>query len=236
MARKKNRPGEEISPGDLNTDAATDPDVEGPETPTSEHITPTLPPEPPRATLADPSQFTAPLERRIEELERSVAPLQQLDGIEERLLQRMSHLLVPSSTIAPQPPPAASHSLIPGNATFSSVGKQLLHSVFPTHQDAPSPHATEVRPWPIRELLADMLAMIYMFVDPRYRLSWVGRTFPLALLILFLTSEWWSGLFFGWLFRKPVEFVLCFALVKILGYEARRYRETAPNLPPSLRL
>jgi hypothetical protein len=33
-----------------------------------------------------------------------------------------------------------------------------------------------------------------------------------------------------------VQVVVGFLLFKVLAHEARRYRETAPDLPPSLRL
>ena len=40
----------------------------------------------------------------------------------------------------------------------------------------------------------------------------------------------------GFFLEKPVQIVVGFLLFKVLGHEARRYRETAPDLPPSLRL
>ena len=81
--------------------------------------------------------------------------------------------------------------------------------------------------------------MFYMYVDPRYRLSWSGRVVSPVLLGLFLTTGLWvPPLLFGIgeILRKSIEIVLCFGLIKLLSYEARRYRETAPDLPPSLRL
>jgi hypothetical protein len=40
----------------------------------------------------------------------------------------------------------------------------------------------------------------------------------------------------GGLLNKVIDLVLAFLLFKVLGHEARRYRETAPDLPPTLRL
>ena len=40
----------------------------------------------------------------------------------------------------------------------------------------------------------------------------------------------------GPIIEKAGELVVGFMLFKVLGNEARRYRETAPDLPPSLRL
>ena len=39
-----------------------------------------------------------------------------------------------------------------------------------------------------------------------------------------------------WLLTVPVDLLTLYGLFKILSHEARRYRETAPDLPPSLRL
>ena len=36
--------------------------------------------------------------------------------------------------------------------------------------------------------------------------------------------------------NKLIDLLLGFLLFKVLGYEARRYRLTAPDLPPTLRL
>jgi hypothetical protein len=79
-----------------------------------------------------------------------------------------------------------------------------------------------------------------MFVDPRYRLSWFGRVVPIVLTAAIATSHWWvigsSIPLFGSVLDKAVDLVLAFALFKVLGHEARRYRETSPDLPPHLRL
>ncbi len=40
----------------------------------------------------------------------------------------------------------------------------------------------------------------------------------------------------GPILEKVGELVIAFMLFKVLGHEARRYRETAPDLPSSLRL
>ncbi|MFM7150774.1 MAG: hypothetical protein ACKO23_13110 [Gemmataceae bacterium] len=85
----------------------------------------------------------------------------------------------------------------------------------------------------------ELQAIYYMYVDPRYRMSWFGRFVPLALLVLFATSSWWLSFFacglLTWM-TKPVDLVLLYFLFKILGVEATHYRETAPDLPPGLRL
>jgi hypothetical protein len=79
-----------------------------------------------------------------------------------------------------------------------------------------------------------------MFVDPRYRMSWAGRLVPLALAFAFVFSYWWvpgtSIPLVGFWLNKAADLAVAFVLFKVLTGEARRYRETAPDLPPTLRL
>ena len=96
------------------------------------------------------------------------------------------------------------------------------------------------RTWILLDALTELRAMYWMFFDPRYRLSWTARLGPLVILGLILTSGFWmpaTGLpYIGLVIDKLVDLVLAYVLFKLLSYEARRYRETAPDLPPSLRL
>jgi hypothetical protein len=41
---------------------------------------------------------------------------------------------------------------------------------------------------------------------------------------------------FGWIPERVAQLVTAFLLFKVLGHEARRYRQTAPDLPRTLRL
>jgi hypothetical protein len=96
------------------------------------------------------------------------------------------------------------------------------------------------RSWLLWEGLAEARAIWRMYLDPRYRLSWFARIVPAVLVCAILSSGFWNPLahlfVVGGLLDKVVDLVLAFALFKVLGHEARRYRETAPDLPPSLRL
>jgi hypothetical protein len=88
--------------------------------------------------------------------------------------------------------------------------------------------------------MAEGRAIVRMYVDPRYRLSWSGRFVPLILAVAFLTSCWWVPLasipIFGTVIDKIIDLALGFVLFKVLSHEARRYRQTSPDLPPTLRL
>ena len=78
-----------------------------------------------------------------------------------------------------------------------------------------------------------------MYVDPRYSMPWLGRLLPLVLLAAFIASYYWAPFTsvpgVGWLLNKALDLLIAFVLFKVLGHEARRYRETAPDLPPGLR-
>jgi hypothetical protein len=94
--------------------------------------------------------------------------------------------------------------------------------------------------WLLWDTWAEARAIVRMFVDPRYRLSRSARVLPLVLLAAILTSGFWvpfSSVYVlgGWLV-KAVDLLLAFLLFKWLGHEARRYRQTSPDLPANLRL
>lgn len=80
-----------------------------------------------------------------------------------------------------------------------------------------------------------------MFLDPRYQLPWSARALSLVFLAAILTSYYWLGPIssiplLGGILNKLVDLLLAFLLFKWLGHEARRYRQTSPDLPANLRL
>jgi hypothetical protein len=188
---------------------------------------------------SDPPPAIAHIQDRLDRLEQSLAPIQRLDGLEERLLQRVTTYIDQARPPAVPTAQIAEPSILARASALGSVGKHLLTTmVMPAASAAASSPRPPARPWAIREILAELQAMFYMYVDPRYRLSWPGRVVSPVLLGLFLTTGWWAPYFLcglGEILRKPMEMILCFGLIKLLSYEARRYRETAPDLPPSLR-
>jgi hypothetical protein len=74
-------------------------------------------------------------------------------------------------------------------------------------------------------------------------MPWYGYVAPPLLFLAYVFSLYWvpfaltlKEFKLHWLLTIPVELVLLYCMFKILGHEARRYRETAPDLPPSLRI
>jgi hypothetical protein len=170
------------------------------------------------------------LEERVRRLEEALA----------RLQANPSHDPKPAEQIRRDRP-----SLTSSASLLVDVGKRLLQPSEP-RPAPPAPVASTSSPapttrqWLLAEVLAEGRAIARMFVDPRYRLSWFGRVVPLLLVAAIATSHWWvlgtSIPLFGTLLDKAVDLVLAFVLFKVLAHEARRYRQTSPDLPPRLRL
>jgi hypothetical protein len=176
------------------------------------------PPDPPPPP-PPPPPVDSGLEERMRKLEESISKLAQM--------QR-------------EPAAAPTGQSVMGAAqVLVQAGRHLLPPV-PLSSSGPPPGQAG-RLWFFTDLLAEMQAVYFMYVDPRYRLSWVGRIVPPVLLVLFLLSEWWVKYAFcgvGALpfVNKPIELMLCYLMYKVVTMEARYYRQTAPDLPPSLRL
>jgi hypothetical protein len=178
------------------------------------------------------------LELRINRLEDAVAHLQDTQSLEARVVERVterlqSHEATNARDVAGVIVDASRHLLpaLASNATSDNSGVKA----------APAKrNSTLRRPWLLVEMLAEVRAIFRMFVDPRYHLGWRGRVAPIVLIVVILTSSFWvpgtSLTIVGPLFDKCLNLILAYMLFKILTHEARKYRETAPDLPASLRL
>jgi hypothetical protein len=206
------------------------------------------PPAPPAAVEDSRGQ----LEDRIRRLEEALA---QLNALNERQVANAAApvsvpIAAPVAMIVPPPPPPAPITTAPGESATSflfNVGKQLWSQAPGAPVAQPTPPGREsafsagVR-WSsfFFDVYAELRAILRMFVDPRYQMSWTSRLVPLALAVLLLTSGYWApgamlpGI--GTLIDKLIDVPLAFLLFKVLSHEARRYRQTSPDLPPALRL
>jgi hypothetical protein len=185
----------------------------------------------------------AALERRVRRLEDAVASLQDTRQLEDRVVERLSRL---------QPAPAAPAREANTGRLILEATRRLLPApaveVVPNPADAaprspaslPAPRSV----WFLYDTYLELRVLLRMFVDPRYRLTWTTRTVPLFLLAaMFLPGLWVPGaslinnspMLYWWVYTG-VNLVLGYFLFKILTREALRYRQTAADLPASLRL
>lgn len=202
-------PSQPSANGDEEADLARLADDGGPPSPNAEA------PEPPTALS---------LEQRVRRLEEALMLLQD---------QRTSA----------HPPEARPTLPPPPTAIRLDVGKQPpVATAVPASVGGIVPSITRSSVlWLFWDTWAEARAIVRMFVDPRYNLPWSARVLPLFLLAAILTSEYWVPfssipVLGSWLLVKLVDLFLAFLLFKWLGHEARRYRQTSPDLPANLRL
>lgn len=172
------------------------------------------------------------LEQRLRRLEDALAGLQDTRPIEDRVVERISR----------QKPAAGNNS----TGVLADAGRSLLPSPWSLLPGA-APQSARPEPprtWLPLDLYGEARAMFYMFVDPRYRISWEGRVLPLVIVGLIVFSWVWvpgAVILYGvsqWLailLIKAVDLLLALVLYKVLSREAARYRATAEDLPPHFR-
>jgi len=191
--------------------------------------------------VAAPEAILFPLEERIRKLEVELAELKDTRQLESRVAARVSDHI--AAELAPAVGTAPS-------AGLSEIGKRLLGAIQPPPPRTLSPRPAGKRPgWLLLELLAEARVILRMYFDPRYRMTWVGRVVPIVMLLGFLGADSVIALVLpivgsilikiaviGFLLIKTVELLFAYVLFKVLAQEARRYRETSPDLPASLRL
>lgn len=192
--------------------------------------------EPHQGIGPTPEALLIPLEERIRKLELALAELQNTSDLESRVAARVSNQI--AQELAPGGGASSKASLV-------ELGKRLLGVMSPPAPRTLGPRPDGKRPgWLLLEVWAEARAIFRMYVDPRYRMTWVGRVVPVVLLIGFLFASYCVALvpLIGpFLVKIPflveaVQLVMAFVLFKVLSHEARRFRETSPDIPSSLRL
>lgn len=176
------------------------------------------------------------LEQRLRRLEDALAGLQDTRPIEDRVVERISR----TKPLTPPPAPVPPGPLV-------DAGRSLLPSPFSLFTGAAAPTQTQYEPprtWLLFDLYSEARAMFYMFVDPRYRMSWEGRVLPPILLGLIVFSWVWvpgavilngTSMWLAVLLIKTVDLLLALVMYKVMSREAARYRAAAADLPPYLR-
>lgn len=181
--------------------------------------TPTPPPEPTPGPGPGPAEVD--LEQRVRRLEEALALLQQ-----------------GKPSPGPTPTPAG-----PNGGPITATPPAAIPTARPLPDPPPGrtpPVAKKGTSWLFWDMLVELRVFWRMYTDPRYEMTWFSRLVPLALVVIFFLSSWFLPLasvpIFGWVFEKIGQLVVAYVLVKSLSSEARRYRQTAPDLPASLRL
>jgi hypothetical protein len=200
--------------------------------------------DPPSTPPARDALNVLALEQRIQRLEDAVARLQDTKPIEERVAERVT------TQIASQISQNRGPNIRETTGLIVDAGRRLLPAALGVmHEQAPSAERAAAnkqpfwRTWFLLDLLVELRAIFWMFVDPRYRLGWPTRIIAVLLVTAIATSTLWppasllTGIpVLGLLVDKIVDLVLAFLIWKILSHEARRYRQTAPDLPSTMRL
>jgi hypothetical protein len=188
-----------------------------------------VPDETPRP---EPAPSGPSLEERVQRLEQIVASLQDTHALEERVAERVT----------------AQVSTGAGNGVRESVGLlvEAGRQVIPAAVGvlaAPRPVATPATrpPWLLVDIWAEGRAIVRMYLDRRFRLTWQARILPIVLIAAIATSWIWIPgtailpSIISSLIVKAVDLVLALVLFKVLHREVTRYRATAPDGPRSLR-
>ena len=181
---------------------------------------------PPVALLLPDSADHALLESRIHRLEAEIARMRDSATPDMRFTRHEAAGAVHKSA------GFWSRLLGPSGPAKSTSGTSAPPSMVP--------HSVH-HAWLLLDALAELRGMYWMFFDPRYHLSWAARLAPLGFVALIFTSYYWTPgtslpFFVGTVVEKLCDLILAYFLFKLLSYESRRYRETAPDLPHSLRL
>ena len=183
-----------------------------------------------------PEALLSPLEERVRNWRQPWRSCGTPDNSRARVAARVS------DQIAQELAPAAGLS---PKAGLVELGRRLLGVATPPPPRTLGPRPTGKRPgWLLLEIFAEARAIPRMYFDPRYRMTWVGRILPIVLLVAFFFPDYAVSIFplVGpllakiTLLMKVVELVIAYVLFKVLAHEARRYRETSPDIPASMRL
>jgi len=165
---------------------------------------------------------TEPLEERVERLEDAVATLLDAQLNEERLVDRVTERLRPSTsvgaTVAAEHVTTERSSAMPERQFFEEAALNTIRA---------NVHS---RGWLLVDFVAELRDIMRMFFDIHYRVAWSTRAIVLILVPMILLVDWWLPFpnlpLIGPLVRHTVILIGAFLVYKALSREARRYVET----------
>jgi hypothetical protein len=183
--------------------------------------------------------YVAALEQRVHRLEDAIASLQDTRPLEERVFERVADRIDQTS-----------QSVRSSVDVMPEAGPRVLPTLpVSINVEPPAPVAIPVIAQPrfslrdttiLYDAYVEFRCILRMYFDPRYRMSWMARIVPLALLAVFVVSYYMlPGSSFpavGWIWNKVFDVVILFVAFKIISREVRTYRQMSPDLPPSWRL
>jgi hypothetical protein len=177
--------------------------------------------------LRNPSE---PLEQRVQRLEDAVALLQDTKRLEDRLAERITKRL---KREAAQAAPVSGEVLMAaGRQVLPAAMEMIRIQADNAERRLLLPPATGKQPWLLFDFYVELRSMVRLYLDRRYRVSWMARVIPLAALIMVLFS--WLFLSGIWIVGPVVDRVLvvtlAFLVYKVLSREVQLYRQALANL------
>jgi hypothetical protein len=166
------------------------------------------------------------LESRVRRLEDAVAALQDTRDLEERVVRRVGDCVRRDSHGGRD-----SGLLVSASRQLLPAALEVLRPPAVERPALPPPPSGLRGPRFVLDALAELRAIVRMYMDPRHRLSWTAYVVPFALVCLIATSWIWipgTALLpgtVGTLVMKTVDLILAFVLYKFLSREARWYRD-----------
>lgn len=242
---------------------SNDPVVNGP----SEDGASSVPVEPP-APEATADEAPLAEESVVEKVRRRLRAQAQpepdrMRTLEERLIkleelltrqEEVARAPVEVAEVAPPVAPLIAEASVA--APLATVIQPPVAAVAPPAEVPPADPVGQVSRWgwlllpalfqTLMQGLANFRLFLRMYVDPRYKMSWLGRLVPLAFLFFFVFSDWdWDILrfifiwniipIFGPMINKLLLILFAWLTAKVLSREMRRYQQVIPDVPESLR-
>jgi hypothetical protein len=161
----------------------------------------------------------ASLEQRVQRLEQVMAGMQDTQGLEDRIAERVQERLQNSVPVS-----MSVESVAAGEPPIPQVKAPPQEGVFVSSTPAADPVRSS---WLLWDFFSEARAMVRMFFDWRYRVAVSTWVIVVLMVPLILFSDWWFPPaylpFVGKYFDKVLDIFLTFIAYMVLSREARRY-------------
>jgi hypothetical protein len=176
------------------------------------------------------------LDLRVTRLEDALATMHDTGPLEDRITERVTRRLDHGAAAAP-----------PERGLLIDSRAHLLPQPLNHLEDQSSPPGQPLyglrhsHIWLLYDIYDEARAIVQMYFDRRYRMTWQARVIPLVLLFAILTSWIWLPgtsilpTILMVIVDKIVDILLAFGAIKILSREAKRYRAARGEIAADLR-